>query len=190
MASKADIRAGALARRALVSEQVRAEFAASLARDGTSFAQSHGARIIGLYSAIRGEADPSVLLSRLAAAGMVTALPETQARGEPLVFRHWRPGDLLVPGPWSIGEPAPHLPACAPDMLFVPLAAFDRHGHRIGYGGGHYDRALAQLRASGKVMAVGVAFSVQEVANLPQGAHDQNLDFVVTQTEWITCSRP
>lgn len=190
MASKADIRAGALARRALVSGQVRAEFAASLARDGVSFAQSHGARIIGLYHAIRDEADPSVLLTRLAAAGMATALPVTQARGEPLVFRRWRPGDPLVRGPWGIGEPVPHLPACAPDVLFMPLAAFDRQGHRIGYGGGHYDRALAQLSARRKIIAVGVAFSVQEVAALPQEPHDQRLDFVVTQTEWITCSSP
>ncbi len=190
MASKADIRAAALARRAQVSPQVRAEFAASLAREGASFAQSHGARIISLYTAIRTEADPAALLARLAAAGRATALPVTQARGEPLVFRRWQPGDPLVRGPWGIGEPAPQLPACAPDLLFMPLAAFDRHGHRIGYGAGHYDRALAQLRVHQNVIAVGVAFSVQEVAALPQEPHDQSLDFVVTETEWITCSGP
>ena len=187
-ASKAEIRAAALARRGLVSAEERTAFAARLARVGLEFVSQHGARIVSLYGAINTEADPSALHAALAGAGIVTALPITRARRTPLLFRCWKPGDALVRGQWGIGEPAPHLPECLPDLLFMPLAAFDRRGHRIGYGAGHYDCTLALLRARQRVIAVGVAFSEQEVAAVPFEAHDQSLDFVVTQTEWITCA--
>ncbi|MBV1706641.1 MAG: 5-formyltetrahydrofolate cyclo-ligase [Hyphomicrobiales bacterium] len=188
MASKAEIRAAALARRALVPQTVRNAFAERLAGEGLEFARRCGARVASLYAAIRTEADPSLLLAALAGAGLVTALPVTRARGEPLLFRGWRPGEPLVSGPLCLVEPAPHLPECWPDLLFVPLAAFDRSGHRIGYGAGHYDCSLAVLRARQRVLAVGIAFGAQEVAAVPHEPHDQCLDFIVTETEWISCA--
>ncbi len=188
MASKAEIRAAALARRALVPDAVRAAFAERLAGAGLEFARLHGARVASLYAAIKTEADPSALLAALAGAGIATALPVTRSRGTPLLFRGWKPGERLVRGPWGIAEPAPHLPECWPDLMFLPLAAFDRGGHRIGYGAGHYDCSLAMLRARQKVMVVGIAYAAQEFAAIPHEAHDQSLDFVVTETEWITCA--
>jgi 5-formyltetrahydrofolate cyclo-ligase len=85
----------------------------------------------------------------------------------------------------GIREPEAAAPAVDPELLFVPLAAFDRRGHRIGYGAGHYDRALARLRASGPIRAVGVAYAISEIAAAPAEAHDQRLDFILTEREWI-----
>ena len=86
-----------------------------------------------------------------------------------------------------IPEPAAHLPACHPDVLFIPLAAFDRRGYRIGYGAGHYDRALASLKAKKPVLAIGIAYATQEVPEVPAEPHDQRLDFVLTEREAISC---
>jgi 5-formyltetrahydrofolate cyclo-ligase len=85
----------------------------------------------------------------------------------------------------NIPEPRREAPAVDPDLLFVPLLAFDRRGHRIGYGAGHYDRTLKRLRAAGPIHAVGVAYSVCEVAAVPDEPHDEPLDFILTEREWI-----
>ena len=112
-------------------------------------------------SRLRDEASTLPLLETLAGAGVKTALPVTGPRGTPLVFRLWRPGEPTVEGKMGISEPRPAAAEVAPDLLFVPLAAFDRTGHRIGYGAGYYDRTLAALRAK-KIFAVGVAYASQE----------------------------
>jgi 5-formyltetrahydrofolate cyclo-ligase len=127
-------------------------------------------------------------LERLAERGFLTLLPVTVARGAPLDFRAWRPGDPVKPGAMRIPEPLPSAPAHDPDLLFVPLACFDRGGHRIGYGAGHYDRTLAALRAKRRAIAVGVAYGIAECPSLPQEAHDQRLDYVLTETELIDCA--
>jgi 5-formyltetrahydrofolate cyclo-ligase len=127
------------------------------------------------------------LLAKLAEAGFATLLPITVARGAPLLFRCWRPGEPTRAGAMKIPEPREDAPALDPDLLFVPLACFDRRGHRIGYGGGHYDRTLTALRAKGRAVAIGVAYSVAECDSLPDEAHDQRLDFVLTESELITC---
>ena len=82
-------------------------------------------------------------------------------------------------------EPAAAALLVEPDLLFVPLAAFDRRGHRIGYGGGHYDRALKLLRAKGPIRAVGVAYAVSEIDPMPDEPHDERLDLILTEREWI-----
>ena len=85
----------------------------------------------------------------------------------------------------AIPEPLETAAAVEPDLLFVPLACFDRRGHRIGYGAGYYDRSLARLRATKTIQAAGVAFGVCEVAAAPYEAHDQSLDAIVTERETI-----
>ncbi len=87
----------------------------------------------------------------------------------------------------AIEEPLPAAPEAAPDLLFVPLAAFDRTGHRIGYGAGFYDRTLAELRAKKPICAVGVAYSSQEFPKIPHEEHDESLDYVLTERELIGC---
>jgi 5-formyltetrahydrofolate cyclo-ligase len=134
---------------------------------------------------IGDEPDTLPLLAALAEAGHATALPVTGPVGAPLVFRLWRPGEPTVPGPMRIPEPSPQSLEVAPDLLFTPLAAFDRRGHRIGFGAGHYDRTFAHLQARGPIRSVGLAFSVSEIQRVPEEAHDWPLDFILTETEWI-----
>jgi 5-formyltetrahydrofolate cyclo-ligase len=87
----------------------------------------------------------------------------------------------------SIEEPLKGAPEVAPDLLFVPLAAFDRTGNRIGYGAGFYDRTLRQLRAMKPICAVGVGYAAQEAPAIPAEPHDESLDYVLTERELIDC---
>jgi 5-formyltetrahydrofolate cyclo-ligase len=184
--SKADLRRAALERRAAVPDEVRQAFAARAAQAGFALARQHDRRIAAAYWPIRGEADPLPLLAKLAEAGVTAALPIVAGRAQPLLFRQWRPGDPLVAGPFGLREPAPESPSAEPDLLFVPLAAFDRAGHRIGYGAGYYDATLAALAAK-RPLAVGLAFATQEVASIPAEPHDHPLAFVITERETIDC---
>lgn len=137
------------------------------------------------YWPIRGEPDPRPLMGRLAALGWQCALPVVVRREAPLIFRKWQPGDDLDPGAYDIPEPLPGQPALEPDIVLVPLLAFDRSGHRLGYGAGHYDRTLAQLRgrdgSGGGTCAVGLAYAGCECDALPVGEHDEAMDMVVTE---------
>ena len=184
--TKAELRRAALDRRAALPGELRRAFAARAAEAGVALARRHGSRIAAAYWPIRGEADPLPLLAALAAAGVTTALPVVERPARPLIFRQWRPGDQLMPGPMGLQEPGSDSPATDPDLLFVPLAAFDRAGHRIGYGAGYYDATLAAL-ATKQPLAVGLAFSTQEVASIPAEPHDHPLAFVITERETIEC---
>jgi 5-formyltetrahydrofolate cyclo-ligase len=133
--------------------------------------------IVGGYHALPEEADPSLLLARLVELGCQVAFPRVTARGEPLEFHHVPDGDVLEPGSFGIPEPLDHWPRARPDLLLVPLLAFDAHGHRLGYGGGFYDRTLALLR----MPAIGIAYGGQEVASLPREPHDMALNMIVTE---------
>ena len=107
--------------------------------------------VVSGYSPIRSEIDPAPLMRKLAEQGAKLALPAVMARGKSLAFRAWSPDDRLMMGPLGILEPSPAAAELIPDIMLVPLAAFDREGHRIGYGAGHYDFTLAHLR---KVKAI------------------------------------
>ena len=137
---------------------------------------------------MRGELDPRPALLALEARGCRTVLPHTTGKGEPLRFLE-APGGLAESTD-AFGIAAPPAPAAEfdPDLLLVPLAAFDRRGYRLGYGGGFYDAALARLRTGGTVTAVGWAFAAQEVAAVPAEPHDARLDWIVTEREAIYIS--
>ena len=113
------------------------------------------------------------------------ALPVTPKRGNPLIMRAWAFGDELASGVWGIREPKPEAPEVFPDIMLVPLAAFDRAGHRIGYGAGYYDMTIARIRAMKPVTTIGLAFAVQEIGKVPATAFDQQLDLVLTESEMI-----
>ena len=113
------------------------------------------------------------------------ALPVVSGRGNPLIMRAWNWGEPLSPGVWGIREPMPEAAEVEPDILLVPLLAFDRTGRRLGYGGGYYDVTLARLRARKAVVAVGLAFAVQEVPAVPTTPRDALLDLVLTEQEVI-----
>jgi 5-formyltetrahydrofolate cyclo-ligase len=183
---KSELRRAALERRAAVPQDVREAFAARAVRQGLVLARQNGSRVAAAYWPIRGEADPLPLLAALAGANIPTALPVAAGRGKPLIFRSWRSGAPLADGPFGLREPVPGSPAVQPDLLFVPLAAFDRAGHRLGYGAGYYDATLAAF-AEKRPLAIGLAFATQEVERIPAEPHDHPLAFVITERETIAC---
>ena len=142
------------------------------------------------YLSINGEIDVRPLLADLDSRGHPVALPVVMAPRRPLAFRAWVDGAPLEDGPFGTRHPA-EAAAVAPDILVVPLLAFDRSGGRLGYGGGYYDRTLAALRKAKEVLAVGVAYCEQEVSGVPCDDEDQPLDWVITDREAIaTGARP
>ncbi|MCO5132287.1 MAG: 5-formyltetrahydrofolate cyclo-ligase [Xanthobacteraceae bacterium] len=177
---KARLRAAALARRAALDDQAREATAQCLATFADIFEVTPDTVVAG-YMPMRGEADPLPLMRRLASRGARLALPVVVARETALRFRAWREGEALVAGPHGTRHPEGAAPDIVPHIVLAPLAAFDRRGHRIGYGGGYYDRTLAGLRARGQVTAAGVAFATQEVETVPASPHDALLDLVLTE---------
>ena len=183
--SKPLLRQKALARRKALNLETRSRLTERLIQEGLRFARLWTPSVVSAFHPIREEPDALALLGALADEGFATALPVVVGRGAHLTFRLWRPGDPTALGGMGIPEPVETAPAVDPDLLFVPLACFDRRGHRIGYGAGYYDRSLERLRAAKKVHAVGVAYGVCEVAAVPYEAHDQRLDAIVTEQETI-----
>ena len=181
-ASKGDLRAAVLAKRDALSDEQRAEAAQALARRKLPFEIAPGTIVSG-YSPIRNEIDPAPLMRKLAEAGATLALPAVMARGKSLAFRAWSPDDRLMMGPLGILEPSPAAAELIPDIMLVPLAAFDSEGHRIGYGAGHYDYTLAHLRKIKAISAIGIAFAVQQIKAVPALPHDVALDYVLTETQ-------
>ena len=125
-----------------------------------------GAIVSGFFP-MGSEISPMPLLKRLADAGTQLALPVVAGRGKPLIMRAWNFGDALDTGVWGIRQPKPEAPEVDPDILIVPLLAFDRAGHRIGYGAGYYDMTIARLRGLKSITAIGIAFAVQEIPQIP-----------------------
>jgi 5-formyltetrahydrofolate cyclo-ligase len=166
-------------------------------RDGAAAGLAIGRRIldaglvpegaaVSAFWPLTGEIDLRPLMHALDEAGHPLALPVVTGRGRPLIFRRWRPGARLVPrGRFAIPEPGDDAPVVRPDVVLVPLLAFDRSGNRLGYGAGHYDATLAHLATTGPVRSVGVAFAEQEVDGLPVDAWDVALDVIVTDRETI-----
>ncbi len=183
--SKALLRRDALARRERVEPATRAAFSRRLAEEGLRLAHLWRPKTVSAFHPLRDEPDTLLLLSALAVEGFATALPAVVSKGSPLSFRLWRPGEPTRAGAMSIHEPLEQSPVVEPDLLFVPLACFDRRGNRIGYGAGFYDRSLARLRAMKPIHAAGVAYGVCEVSAVPYETHDQTLDVVVTDQEII-----
>jgi 5-formyltetrahydrofolate cyclo-ligase len=178
--SKGELRKTALDARDAMEVVARAAASEKLAARGLPFEITPGAIVSG-YSPIRSELDPIPLMQKLAAQGARLALPAILGRGKSLVFRAWVPGDRLTLGPLGIMEPSPAMAELIPDIMLVPCAAFDRLGHRIGYGAGHYDFTLAHLRKVKPITTIGLAFATQEIKAVPALAHDIALDYVLTE---------
>ena len=186
LVEKASLRGAALARRDSVPAEARAAAAAAIAARPLPVAVAPGAVVSG-FSPIRTEINPMPLLRRFAEAGARLALPTIVARGNPLRFSAWTFGEELERGQWGIRQPRAAAEEVDPDVLIVPLAAFDRRGYRIGYGAGYYDLTLTALRAKKPITAIGLAYAMQEIAAVPALAYDARLDLVLTEHEAIAC---
>ena len=173
---KQNLRTRARAHRATLT---RADYADAIARFAADLALAPGIIVAG-YFPLRDEADPRALMAALSERGHPLALPCVTA-GQPLIFRAWRMGDPTHANPraFNIAEPLATAAAVIPGAVLVPMLAFDPDGHRLGYGGGYYDRTLAGLP---NARAIGVAYSGQEVLSLPREPHDHPLDLIVTET--------
>jgi 5-formyltetrahydrofolate cyclo-ligase len=175
--------------RAELSADVRARAAEAVARQGLDFLQPRPkGSVVSGFAPMADEFRVWPLLRRLHGEGFVLALPAMQGKGNPLLFRAWTPGDAMDSGLWGIAEPKADKAALEPDILIVPLLAFDRRGCRLGYGGGFYDRTLKGLRARKAVVAVGLAHEEQEVDAVPHLDYDQRLDWVLTPSGPIRCT--
>ena len=142
---------------------------------------------LSAYMAIRTEIDPLPVMAEAAAHGPV-GVPVIQGKGLPLKFSRWEPGCALREGPFGAMIPETD-DFFEPEILIVPLVAFDRQGGRLGYGGGFYDRTLEILRSRRPTLAIGFAFGAQEDVDLPLEETDQPLDLIVTEAEVITPAR-
>jgi 5-formyltetrahydrofolate cyclo-ligase len=163
---------------------VRTAAAETIAARKFPLAVAPGAIVAG-FMPLKTEINPLPLMQKLNEMGARLALPAIAARGKPLILRAWQFGAPLARGQWGIREPTPEAPDVEPDILLVPLLAFDRTGHRIGYGAGYYDITIHRLRARKPITAVGIAFAAQQVAKVPATPRDERLDLVLTEREAI-----
>ena len=183
---KAGLRKSALAARDAIPAAERQAAAEAVAARAFPLAIRTGVIVSG-FSPLKSEINPLPLMRKLAAAGARLALPVVAGRGQPLVMRAYAFGDPLNAGVWGIREPMKGSPEVDPDILIVPLAAFDRRGNRIGYGAGYYDMTINRLRSRKPVVAVGIGYAAQEVPEVPVTPRDERLDLVLTEREAIDC---
>ena len=178
--AKQQLRASAAETRKRAFAMLGPEAGRLLASHGLDFLRVPAGAIVSGFAAIRDEINPAELMTWLHEEGFRMALPVMVGKGQPLVMRTWQPGDVLEPAAWGIAEPSLDKPEVVPQIVLVPLLAFDLRGFRLGYGGGFYDRTLAKLRAKNPVVAVGVAYDEQQVDAVPAESYDQRLDWVLT----------
>lgn len=178
--SKPALRTQALAKRDGLPADVRASASHAVAGHVARGALQVGGATVSLYHAIGAELDPALLAEALVDAGATLALPVLLYR-DTMVFRGWDRGQALVPVGFGTLGPDHDQPEVVPDLVVAPLAAFSSAGQRIGYGKGHYDRALAKLKAQGRLPAyLGLAFDEQGVPPFEDEPHDIRLDGVLT----------
>ncbi|EIM27380.1 5-formyltetrahydrofolate cyclo-ligase [Microvirga lotononidis] len=182
-ALKERLRGEVLSRRDALDKDFRHEAGRRIAESALGFPDLKDVTPIGGYWPIRSEVDPRPLMEALIGRGQDVAL--SQILHPHLSWRLWQPGDVLVKGGFGVREPGPDAPEVFPKALIVPLVAFDCRGGRIGYGKGHFDRAIAALEAQHPVLTIGLAYAVQEIDEVPVEPHDRLLDVIITEAELI-----
>lgn len=188
MDPKKDLRARALQVRKAAFEFHGPDAGRRLAAYGLDFLKVAPGTSVSGFAAIRDEINPADLMMWLHAEGVRLALPVMQGKGLPLTLLAWAPGDPMQAAEWGIAEPLDDKPEVHPDVVLVPLLAFDARGYRLGYGGGYYDRTLARLRAKKPIVAVGLAYDEQKVDAVPHDSYDQPLDWVLTPSGPLKCT--
>jgi len=181
---KAALRAAALDRRDALEIDDRLEWDPEITAGVLALPVWEGAAgPVSAYWPMRSEADPRPILEALHERGLPLCLPAIVEKR--MIFRRWAPYEPIVPGGFGTLVPSPAEPEAKPNVLIVPLAAFDRRGYRIGYGKGYYDRALTELAPT---ISIGIGYAAQEIEAVPHEPHDQRLDWIVTERDVIRCS--
>jgi 5-formyltetrahydrofolate cyclo-ligase len=180
MLDKPAARALAKARRAAIAPEQRQQLSAGLTQHAAWLSALGPSGTISGFLSIGDEIDLAPLLHALSERGHTLALPVMQGKANPLLFRRYTPGDALAATTWGIREPLATATAITPDLLLVPLLAFDASGQRLGYGGGFYDRTIAEARKANDITAVGVAFDEQRLDAVPHVDYDEPLDWLLT----------
>lgn len=181
-AQKIRLRAYSKSKRALLSASATSA-AADLAENFMEALTIIGDGSIAGYWPIFSEFDVKPLLQKLSCAGITVSLPAVIPDQKTLVFQSWSKSMQLVKGPYGTLQPVGSSALITPDILMIPLLAFDSAGGRLGYGGGYYDRTLADLRKEKKVTAVGIAYVGQEINEVPTCSSDERLDWIVTEAD-------
>lgn len=167
-----------IAQRTGISAEDRSAWSERISRALEAALEPYTGRLIGFYWPFRGEYDPRGVLTAMRERGSHLALPVIVERGQPLVFRAWSPGSLMVQGTWKIPMPESG-DAVFPDLLVVPLVGFDRQGYRLGYGGGFYDRTIAAMPE--RPRTIGVGFELGRLDTIYPQPHDIPLERIITE---------
>ena len=175
------LRAEAKARRMLLAEDPETA-AIFLATKFCSSLDTFGPGNFAAYWPINDEIDVRPLMVRLTRLGRAVSLPAVVGFDEALIFQAWSEDIMLEEGPLGTMQPVGRQIEVTPDILLMPLLAFDVNGGRLGYGGGYYDRTLAALRKDGQITTVGIAYAGQEIAHVPMTKNDECLDWIATET--------
>ena len=173
---KAAARKAAFARRKAAYDPAAGQMACNHLLE---YLKPHFSRAVAGYMPIRTEIDPIPAMTELSRSGPV-GVPVIRGKGQPLEFHRWKPGAAMAEGPFGARVPE-NRELVVPEIVILPLVAFDDRGYRLGYGGGFYDRTLAQLRASGPVLALGFAYAGQWADDLPVDATDEPMDALITE---------
>ncbi len=179
-AAKAEMRESAKSRRTAASEATPGAARIAASHAFREIVRQPHIRSVAGYLPVRGEIDPLPLMHLLHGHEITLCLPVVTGPGQPLAFRPWRPGARLVRGAYGIMIPE-EAEEVTPQALVTPLLAYDARGYRLGYGGGYYDRTIAELGARGPLRTIGLAFAGQQVPEVPAGAHDMPLDAIATE---------
>tara|TARA_B100000900_G_scaffold388101_1_gene379864 strand:- start:94 stop:696 length:603 start_codon:yes stop_codon:yes gene_type:complete len=186
---KVSLRKQAAMRRVQLAEEYDASMSCpckGLARFASSLIDQFAPAIVAGYWPVRTEIDILPLLSALQDKGVRLCLPITGPAGTPLSFHHWTFGTELNAGRFGIQQPFSDAEQLFPDVICVPLLAFDSRFRRLGYGGGYYDRTLASLRKEGhRVATIGLAYAGQQTESLVTGPYDEPLETVLTPEGWL-----
>jgi len=178
-------------RKALMVEHPEADWmAADRADELLSALKLDRPGVVAIYKSLGSELDPRPLGEALRKRGWTLALPAVETPDSSLTFRGWAPGEPLGKDLTGLPSPLPSAPELTPDLVLVPLIAFDREGGRLGQGGGHYDRTLEALAMRARRPPfIGFAYSGQQVARIPSEDHDQRLDGILTEAGYIPAER-
>ncbi|MBN9308938.1 MAG: 5-formyltetrahydrofolate cyclo-ligase [Devosia sp.] len=177
--AKAALRKVAHKKRASLHPSLRSEAAAAATAHFFEHVPLHSGEVVAGYWPIRDELDIRSIVARLMDAGQPVCLPVVVGDEQPLELRLWQEGASLYEAGYGTLAPADDAPRAEPDVILMPLLGFDKHGTRLGYGGGYYDRTLAALGRRPRL--IGFAFTLQEVDDIPREGHDVPLDAIVTE---------